>query len=357
MNRFKEKTKIGLLFLMATAMLSFVPGFGMERVCAQTSVTLDIDGNGVVDAGTDALLISRYMHEFRGNALISGVVGQNCTRCTASAIEAYLTTLTAFSCDGDTFANGLGMTFRLIPAGSFTMGSPTDEPGREDDETEHQVTLTQAFYMQTTEVTQGQWKAVMKSNPSTYSECGENCPVETVSWNDVREFISKMNERGEGTYRLPTEAEWEYAARAGSTAAFANGGIAEIGCEHDPNLYAMGWYCGNSGVTYSGCHDASWYGGPSCAGTHPVAQKQANLWGLYDTHGSVYEWCQDWHGDYPTGPLTDPTGPGTGSSRVARGGCWGSSAKDCRSACRFMLMPEERGGGTGFRLAFSPSRK
>ena len=141
------------------------------------------------------------------------------------------------------YTNGLGQTFILLPAGTFTMGSPSDEPGRGSDEgPQHQVTLTQPFYIQQTEVTQAQWVAVMGSNPSAYSGC-PTCPVETVSWNDVQEFITKMNARGEGTYGLPTEAQWEYAARAGTNTAFYNGGITELGCGYDPNLYAIGWYC------------------------------------------------------------------------------------------------------------------
>jgi len=240
----------------------------------------------------------------------------------------------------DTYTNSLGMTFNLIPAGTFMMGSPEDELGRSDyfDETLHQVTLTQSYYMQTTEVTQGQWKAVMGSNPSYFSECGDNCPIETVSWDDAQEFITKMNQRGEGTYRLPTEAEWEYAARAGSTTAFANGGITDIGCG-DPNLDAIGWYCGNANRT-----------------THPVMQKQANAYGLSDMSGNVWEWCQDCHGNYPTGSVTDPTGSSSGSARVIRGGSWFSHAGRCRSADRSGSWPGYRDHDLGFRLASSPSQ-
>jgi len=217
----------------------------------------------------------------------------------------------AAGCSGP-FANSLGMSFVPVQPGTFTMGSPSSEGERNSDETQHTVTLTKGFCMQTTEVTQGQWKAVMGSNPSYFSACGDNCPVETVSWYDVQDFISRLNEKGEGTYRLPTEAEWEYAARAGSTTAFANGGISGVNyliCNNDPNLSAMGWYCDNSG-------------------THSVAQKQATAWGLYDMHGNVWEWCQDWYGDYRTGAVTDPSGPGTGSDRVIRGGGWYSVAVD-----------------------------
>lgn len=164
------------------------------------------------------------------------------------------------------------MTFNRIPTGTFMMGSPEDEPMRDSDETQHQVTLTNSYYMQTTEVTQGQWKAVMGSNPSWFSDCGDDCPVEEVSWDDVQEFITELNKLGQGTYRLPTEAEWESAARAGSMTAFANGDITETGSGYDPNLDAMGWYSCNS--------DSK---------THPVAQKQPNAWGLYDMHGNVWE--------------------------------------------------------------------
>jgi len=219
----------------------------------------------------------------------------------------------------DTFTNSLGMTFKLIPAGTFTMGSPKDELGRADGETQHQVTLTKTHYMQTTEVTQGQWKAVMGNNPSAFPNCGDDCPMESVSWDDAQAFITELNKKGEGAYRLPTEAEWEYAARAGTDTAYANGDMTEADCGHDPNLDAMGWYCGNATVTYGGCADGSGWGGPSCSGTFPVAQKQANAWGLYDMHGGVHEWCNDWFGAYAgSDPVTDPTGPDTGTGRVGR---------------------------------------
>ena len=233
------------------------------------------------------------------------------------------------------------MTFEPIPAGAFTMGSPTDELGREDDENQHKVTLTKDFYLQRTEVTQNQWEAVMGYNPSRYSECGD-CPVDSVTWEKAQKFISRLNEmEGTDRYRLPTEAEWEYACRAESTTAFANGDITGTGCD-DPNLDVMGWYCGNSDQE-----------------THPVAQKDPNAWGLYDMHGNACEWCQDRYDEYPNSPATDPTGPSSGFYRVLRGGSVGTAlrlAKYCRSASRYKLPPDTLHAQIphGLRLARDP---
>ncbi len=234
--------------------------------------------------------------------------------------------------------NSLGMEFVLIQPGKFIMGSPEDEAGRYAGERPHQVNLTEAYYMQITVVTQGQWKALMGKNPSSQKGCGDNCPVEQVSWEDVQVFIAKLNQK-EGTdkYRLPTEAEWEYACRAGSTEAFANGGIMEPNCGRDPNLDAIGWYCGNAKNMI-----------------HPVSQKKSNAWDLYDMHGNVQEWCQDWFGVYPYDEVTNPKGPPSGSYRVMRGGVWYSPARDCRCASRFGSPPHYRFRHIGFRLCKTP---
>jgi len=233
--------------------------------------------------------------------------------------------------------NGLGMEFVSIKPGSFMMGSPSSEPGRRKDERQHKVTLTKGFYMQTTEVTQGQWEAVMGNNPSKFKNCGDDCPVEKVSWNDAQGFIRRLNHKeGSDKYRLPTEAEWEYAARAGSRTAFANGGISELKCGYDANLDAMGWYCGNSGKR-----------------THRVAGKKPNRWGLYDMHGNLWEWCQDrYEKNYPSGSVVDPTGPSSGS-RVYRGGSWSHGARLIRSADRGGSRPDNRNNYLGFRLVLS----
>jgi formylglycine-generating enzyme required for sulfatase activity/energy-coupling factor transporter ATP-binding protein EcfA2/Tfp pilus assembly protein PilX len=252
------------------------------------------------------------------------------------------------------FTNQFGMTFVYIKHGSFLMGSPKNERGRESDEIQHTVNLTKGFYMQTTEMTQGQWMAVMGENPSSFKNCGDNCPVEQVSWNDVQEFIRRLNKKSKQEYRLPTEAEWEYAARAGSTSAFANGDIKETGCELDPNLDKMGWYCGNSCVDYEGGYECSSCGN-NCKkwGTQPVAQKKANKWNLYDMHGNVYEWCSDWYGKYTNAHVTNPVGSVKGSSRVFRGGSWYHTARHCRSALRYWYAPTIRNRIIGFRLVVS----
>ena len=219
----------------------------------------------------------------------------------------------------------VAMEFVRIPAGSFLMGSPEDEQGRDSDETQHEVTISQGFWMGKYEVTQGQWEAVMGENPSHFDECGSRCPVERVSWSDTQRFIQRLNERESGSghrYRLPTEAEWEYAARAGTT-----------------------------GARYGELGEVAWYDGNSGRWVHPVGQKRANAWGLHDMLGNVYEWTADWYGAYPSSAVTDPTGSGAGSRRVLRGGSWISDAGYVRSASRASNSPGfRRGTFNGFRL-------
>jgi len=255
---------------------------------------------------------------------------------------------------------GVEFTFAYIPPGTFMMGSPSAEPGRLDDEKRRPVTLTRGFYMQTTEVTQGQWKAVMGSdpfdfsvymqttevtqgqrkammgsNPSHFSNCGDHCPVEQVSWNECQEFIRRLNLlSGAQRYRLPTEAEWEYAARAGTTTPFAFGNCLST----DQGNY-------NGQYPLSGCPEGQYRWK-----TVPVAGFSPNAWGLYDMHGNVSEWCQDWYGSYPSGAATDPKGPSSGSYRVNRGGGMHSYAWYCRSASRGRDTPDYQNRGLGLRL-------
>jgi formylglycine-generating enzyme required for sulfatase activity len=216
----------------------------------------------------------------------------------------------------------IGAKFLLLPAGTFMMGSSSGE----SDITPHQVTISKPFYMQITEVTQEQWKKVMGSNPSYFSSCGENCPVEKVSWNDVQEFIQTLNSmEGNNKYRLPTEAEWEYAARSG---------IKKELHSDKKNIDAVAWYKDNS--------DGS---------THHVAQKKSNSLRIYDMSGNVWEWCQDWYGNYPSVPVTDPEGPSSGSARVIRGGGWAYRyPSHYRSADRDYYYPSSRSNLIGFRL-------
>jgi len=229
----------------------------------------------------------------------------------------------------------LGAEFALIPAGTFMMGSPADEKGRYDNETQHQVTISKPFYMQTTEVTQGQWQKVMGSNPSHFKNCGADCPVETVSWNDIQGFIRKLNQlEGTDKYRLPTEAQWEYASRAGSLTAFNTGACLSAG---DANY--------NGNYPQEGCGKGEYR-----EKTVKVGSFAPNAWGLYDMHGNVWEWVQDWHGNYPSGSVTDPEGPAAGSYRVYRGGSWFSYARNCRSALRLNYVPGDRSYYLGFRL-------
>ncbi len=273
---------------------------------------------------------------------------------------------------GQIYTNSIDMQFRLIPAGSFIMGSPDgtgdtthrpvwpEEPFRSGNELQHIVILTKPFYMQTTEVTQGQWQQIMGSNPSNFSECGQDCPVEQVSWFDAQNFIDALNAK-EGRslcntipnncYSLPTEAQWEYAARAGTVTAFYSGDITFQICEVDPNLNSVSWYCGNSGVTYNGCYDWSGQGGPACAGTHPVAQKEPNNWGLYDMSGNVNEWCDDWYASYPDSPIKDPEGPMSGTQRILRGGGLLGGAVTSRLARRVTNDPSSKILSVGFRIA------
>ena len=254
--------------------------------------------------------------------------------------------------------NSIGMKFIWIPPGDFMMGATKQEEGRRIDEPQHRVAITKPFYLQTTEVTQGQWQAMMGSNPSFFKECGDNYPVEQVSWHDAQEFIRRLNQKERtGAYRLPTEAEWEYAARAGSTATLYEGPLYIVGGNETAILENIAWYNVNScGENKSGSNQDTWrtsnYVCRSCS-TQAVGQKPANPWGLYDMLGNVWEWVQDWQGAYPTGYVTDPIGPPTGMIRVFRGGAWLSGAGSCLPAFRGGDNPAIRDVAIGFRLVKS----
>jgi formylglycine-generating enzyme required for sulfatase activity len=233
-------------------------------------------------------------------------------------------TTASSSTPSKTWRNPLGMEFVLIPSGRFQMGSTS---GDDDEKPVHSVEITQPFYLGTTEVTQSQWESVMGHNPSGFKRVDR--PVENVSWEDVQSFIEKLNGRERGvTYRLPTEAEWEYAARAGTTTAYSFG-------DSEKQLDEYAWYSGNSGSQ-----------------THSVGQKRANGWGLYDMHGNVWEWVSDWYASdyYKRSLQRDPSGPPSGTNRVIRGGSWNNDARNCRSANRNNGHPGNRNDNVGFRL-------
>lgn len=229
---------------------------------------------------------------------------------------------------------GIRCRLRWIWPGTFLMGSPESEPERSDDENQHEVTIFEGFWLAETACTQGLWNEIMGENPNNFK--GKHLPVENVSWDDCQQFIDKLNERKPGLdLRLPTEAEWEYACRAGTVTPFSFGdNITPEQVNYNGN------YPYNNG-------EKGEYRGKAV----PVKSLTCNDWGLYAMPGNVWEWCKDWYAKYPSEPVVGPEGPDTGSLRVLRGGCWFRSAWRCRSACRFSYEPGFRYVYIGFRLA------
>jgi len=292
--------------------------------------------------------------------------------------------------------DGIEYAFRWCPAGTFTMGSPSSEPDRYDREgPQHEVTLTRGFWMLETEVTQAMWQSVMGTTLEEQAQkmlhddteydlgggigkktlrdllgfqrdedpakilfgVGSDRPMYYVSWNECEEFCRKLSSKLGMTVSLPTEAQWEYACRAGSETALPNGPIEILGLSNAPALDPIAWYAGNSAQDFTGtsqgnsswCSEMQYPGGP--CGVHPVRKKEANAWGLRDMIGNVWEWCQDWYDEdyYAESPTSDPTGPSSGSYRVYRGGSWNYYAQDCRSAYRRRDSPGLRFHNLGFR--------
>ncbi len=251
------------------------------------------------------------------------------------------------------FANSVGMKFTLIPAGKFTMGSPKGEVERREDEAQHEVEIGKPFYLGTYEVTQEQYEKVMGTNPSDFRPTGKGSdmvkgmdtrsfPVDTVIWQDAVDFCKKLSDmpaekRARRLYRLPTEAEWEHACRAGARkySTFYHGDtLSSLQANFD------------GGSPYGGAGR-----GPRLGRTARVGSYKPNPWGLYDMEGNVWEWCQDWWGSnyYATGPKKDPPGPNTGTYKICRGGAWINPSLYCRSAHRGWSSPTNRWNNSGMR--------
>ncbi|MFO0926517.1 MAG: formylglycine-generating enzyme family protein [Gemmataceae bacterium] len=228
------------------------------------------------------------------------------------------------------------MTFAWCPPGSFLMGSPPHEGERADGETQHRVTLTQGYWLGIHEVTQAQWQAVMRNNPSKFKD--DVRPVEQVSWHDCQEFCKKLGDKTGKRFRLPTEAEWEYACRAGTTTPFHFGKTIST---EQANY--------NGTFTYGQARK-----GVFRERTTPVGRYAPNAWGLHDMHGNVTEWCQDWYGKYPEGDSQDYQGPETGDGRVVRGGSWRGRPWFCRAAFRIWAGPGTQSIIGGCRVVLVP---
>lgn len=238
------------------------------------------------------------------------------------------------------YRNSLGMEFVLIPAGTFIMGSPPNEPKRGYSEARHKVVISKPFYMQTTEVTLKQWRGIMGKRFFSRKKGTGNMPVARVSWHDCIRFIEKLNALSQYSYRLPTEAQWEYASRAGSLTAYSWGNT--IDCQKA--MYS------NNSLKSGDCLDYVKKRGLGANGPAPVKSYSPNAWGLYDMHGNVWEWCQDWFGDYSNVAVKDPVGPYSGTKRIRRGGSWYKHGHSCRSANRNFGHPSNKLRTTGFRL-------
>ena len=299
-----------------------------------------IDGNKIGQSPRvfNGLLVGNHKVEIKKDGYgteskqVNILEGQTATLAGMLSTNTTVSTATGSTLSGNTITipvkNGISIDMVRVEAGTFTMGATAEMKEPYDDEKPtHRVTLTNDYYIGKYEVTQALWQAVMGNNPSSFK--GDNLPVEQVSWNDCQKFISQLNRITGKTFRLPTEAEWEYAARGGNKSR----GYQYSGSN---NLSDVAWYTDNSGYK-----------------THTVGTKQPNELGIYDMSGNVLEWCQDWYGIYSSSSQINPTGATSGSDRVNRGGSWLYDARDSRSSYRYEIMPNCRIGSLGVRLVFS----
>lgn len=324
MRRFKQS---GVVFLLVFVLaFAWHAAGGLNRVGGGGSVSAgDSNGDGKLDV-SDAIHTLRFLFSdgpppaaCQSSDVVASDVAFDSTgsKLRSADVNAALLELDS---KVEALVPGGGSTevdLIEIPAGSFVMGSPSGLPDWSERETRHRVTLTKAFKLGRTEITQAQYSAVLRSNPSHFIGCPD-CPVEGVSWYDAREFcriltashLQQEKIPAGARYRLPTESEWEYACRAGATTRY---------------YFGEGLDCVDENAFCPSADEHLWYGGNDSAsdpGPQPVAQKKANAWGLHDMLGNVFEYCEDWYGPYPQGNVTDPKGPAVGSARVARGGSW-----------------------------------
>ncbi|MDA0746222.1 MAG: SUMF1/EgtB/PvdO family nonheme iron enzyme [bacterium] len=319
------------LFLLMLLTVFLAPGL----LQAQTAADADFNGNGTVDFSDFILFAQAYnstqtRYDLNGNGTVDFSDFILFARAYGQRTGQEDNSLTV------TLSGSTTMDLVYIQPGTFTMGSPEDEEGRDSIEgPQHEVTISQGFYLGKYEVTQGQWQAVMRTTPwsgQDFVQADPDNPAVYVSWDDVQAFVHKLNvTAGDSLYRLPTEAEWEYACRAGTTSRWSFG-------DDESQLTEYAWYIENA-----------WNVGERYA--HRVGTKKPNLWGLYDMHGNVYEWCQDRFGSYSSSAQTDPQGPSSDSDRIVRGASVSFGARHLRSAHRISgASPSARIYDLGFRL-------